>query len=124
MPDSGRPGEASPAELEEGNSGKPGTSLLAKPEDKEPGKPGAKVAGSAGGCESRGNSVIGRWRSRGSRDRGFKEAWKREELKSRDLSLKHSRKMPEAGKPAEASERRDWRSEKPGKPGGLLQKDR
>jgi hypothetical protein len=34
MPDSGKPGEASLAELEERTSGKPGGLKLAKPEDK------------------------------------------------------------------------------------------
>jgi hypothetical protein len=72
----------------------------------EPGKPRARVAGSAGRCESRGNSEIGRRCSRRSRDWGFKEAWKREELESRNLSLRHSRKTPDAGRPEEASERR------------------
>jgi hypothetical protein len=35
MPNSGKPGEASSAELEERSSGKPETSPLAKPEDRK-----------------------------------------------------------------------------------------
>ena len=45
--------------------------------------------GATGGCRIQGN---------------LEKAWKREDSKSRDLSLKHSRKMPDSGRPEEASE--------------------
>ena len=110
MPNSGRPGEASPAELEERSSGKPGDSPLAKPEDRK----------------SRGNPELSRRERRRVRilrklgdrppvrrkERGFRETWKPEpEAMSEDAGCGETRR---------GVGRRDWRSEKPGKPGDLL----
>jgi hypothetical protein len=87
MPDSGKPGEASSAELEERTSGKPGDSPLAMPEDagfgetrrgvgrwdgrsEKPGKPGDLLRGTAEGWEIRGDSKNRRRHGQKMRRRG------------------------------------------------------